>query len=393
MDHIITFGIIAILIVIAPFLSAFLRLPLVAVEILLGAFALHFGIFSHSQTLEFVAHIGFLFLMFLCGLEVDLKTFIRLGFGFLKSAFLYFFVLYGLALLYVLNTGLSAFYIVALPVMSLGMIMAMLKEYPKNTPWLQLALKVGILGELISIVALVVLNGLYAHSLTWDLYKTLLVLFLFLGVIVGVFKVADILFWWFPALKFFLIPKDVSKNQDIRFSVMLFLILIGITQILGLESVLGAFLAGMILATYFHHQKGLAEKLNEFGFGFFVPLFFVYVGSTLDLHLILNGEILALMAQIIAVMVILRVVSAWIAYQKYFKNHYKTLLFAFSHSMPLTFLVATAQLGLQFSAIDTKEYYALILAALIEGILLTICIKLIHNHFSKSKSEDNTAFK
>lgn len=390
MDHIITFGIIAILIVIAPFLSAFLRLPLVAVEILLGAFALHFGIFSHSQTLEFVAHIGFLFLMFLCGLEVDLKTFIRLGFGFLKSAFLYFFVLYGLALLYVLNTGLSAFYIVALPVMSLGMIMAMLKEYPKNTPWLQLALKVGILGELISIVALVVLNGLYAHGLTWDLYKTLLVLFLFLGVIVGVFKVADILFWWFPALKFFLIPKDVSKNQDIRFSVMLFLILIGITQILGLESVLGAFLAGMILATYFHHQKGLAEKLNEFGFGFFVPLFFVYVGSTLDLRLILNNEILALMAQIIAVMVILRVVSAWIAYQKYFKNHYKTLLFAFSHSMPLTFLVATAQLGLQFSAIDAKEYYALILAALIEGILLTICIKLIHNHFLKSKSEENT---
>ena len=252
-----TFGVIALLIVIAPFLSALTRLPLVAVEILLGTLAVHFGILAESKPVAFTAQIGFLFLMFLCGLEVDLKTFTKLGKDFLKSAFLYFFILYGLAFLLVLNSSLSEFYIAALPVMSLGMIMAMLKEYPKNTPWLQLALNVGILGELISIVALVVLNGAYSHGLTWELYKTLLVLFLFLSVIVGIFKITDVLFWWFPAFKFFLIPRNSSKNQDVRFSAMLFFILIGITQILGLENVLGAFLAGMILATYFHHQKDL----------------------------------------------------------------------------------------------------------------------------------------
>ena len=63
--------------------------------------------------------------------------------------------------------------------------------------------------------------------------------------------------------------------------------MIGIVQILELETVLGAFLAGMILSTYFHYQKGLSEKLNDFGFGFFIPLFFIYVGSTLDLKLII----------------------------------------------------------------------------------------------------------
>lgn len=391
METIITFGIITILIVIAPFLSTLTRLPLVAVEILLGALALHCGLFSHSSSLEFVAHIGFLFLMFLCGLEVDLRTFTKLGRKFLKSAFLYFLVLYGIAFLYVLNTELSGFYIAALPVMSLGMIMAMLKEYPKNTPWLQLALNVGILGELISIVALVVLNGAYSHGLTWELYKTLLVLFLFLSVIVGIFKIIDVLFWWFPALKFFLIPSDSSKNQDIRFSAMLFFILIGITQILGLESVLGAFLAGMILATYFHHQKGLPEKLNEFGFGFFIPLFFIYVGSTLDLNLILNLPLLALTLNIIVVMVVLRLIAAFIAYKKHFKHFVKTTLFALSHAMPLTFLVATAQLGMQFGAISTDEYYALILAALMEGIFLTIGVKMLYSYWIKKKESKNQA--
>lgn len=381
MESIITFGIIAILIVIAPFLSSLLRLPLVVTEILLGALAFHFGLFSHSDSLNFIAHIGFLFLMFLCGLEVDLKTFTKLGVNFLKSAFLYFVILYGMACLYVLNTDLSKFYIAALPVMSLGMIMALLKEYPKNTPWLQLALNVGILGELISIVVLVVLNGAYSYGLNWELYKTLLVLFIFLSVIVGIFKIADILFWWFPTLKFFLIPKKASKNQDIRFSAMLFLILIGITQVLGLERVLGAFLAGMILATYFHHQKGLTEKLNDFGFGFFIPLFFVFIGSTLDLNLMIqNKQLLWLTFVIIFAMVSLRVLGAFVAYYKYFGNIRRTTLFALSHSMPLTFLVATAQLGLQFNAINLHEYYALILAALLEGIFLTIGIKLIESY-------------
>uniref|UniRef100_UPI003A88ADBA cation:proton antiporter n=1 Tax=Helicobacter ganmani TaxID=60246 RepID=UPI003A88ADBA len=315
MENIITFGIIAVLIVIAPFLSSLLRLPLVVTEILLGALAFHFGLFSHSESLSFIAHIGFLFLMFLCGLEVDLKTFTKLGIDFLKSAFLYFLILYGVACLYVLNAGLSKFYIAALPVMSLGMIMALLKEYPKNTSWLQLALNVGILGELISIVVLVVLNGAYSYGLNWELYRTLLVLFIFLSVIVGMFKVADIMFWWFPTLKFFLIPKNASKNQDIRFSAMLFLILIGISQILGLERVLGAFLAGMILATYFHHHKGLIDKLNDFGFGFFIPLFFIFVGSTLDLNLITqNRQLLSLTLSIILVMVILRLLGAFVGF-------------------------------------------------------------------------------
>ena len=384
-----TFGVIALLIVIAPFLSALTRLPLVAVEILLGTLAVQFGILAESKPVAFTAQIGFLFLMFLCGLEVDLKTFTKLGKDFLKSAFLYFFILYGLAFLLVLNSSLSEFYIAALPVMSLGMIMAMLKEYPKNTPWLQLALNVGILGELISIVALVVLNGAYSHGLTWELYKTLLVLFLFLSVIVGIFKITDVLFWWFPAFKFFLIPRNSSKNQDVRFSAMLFFILIGITQILGLENVLGAFLAGMILATYFHHQKDLVAKLNDFGFGFFIPLFFIYVGTTLDLNLILNNlHLLSLTLKIIAIMVLLRIIAAFIAYKKYFTNYIKTLLFAFSHSMPLTFLVATAQLGMQFGAISTQEYYALILAALMEGILLTILIKLIFSTWQKHQSAE-----
>lgn len=387
MESIVSFGIISVLIVVAPFISSILRLPLVVTEIMLGAIAFYFGLFSHSQSLEFMAHIGFLFLMFLCGLEVNLKALKELGASFLKSALSYLFIMYALALLYVWYMDISIFYVAALSVMSLGMIMMLIKEYPKNTDWLQLSLNIGILGELISIIILVIINGGYSYGLTWKLYETLLILFLFLTAIVGIFKIADILFWWFPTLKFMLMPQESSKNQDIRFSSMLFLVMIGIVTLLGLESVLGAFLAGMILATYFHYHSQLAEKLNDFGFGFFIPLFFIYVGSTLDLELIVEHPYLfSNVFQIILVMVLIRTIGALLIYKKYFASYKKVLLLGFSHAMPLTFLVATAQLGKQFNVINNEEYYTFILAALLEGILLILCIKFIANFkFIKEK--------
>ena len=93
------------------------------------------------------------------------------------------------------------------------------------------------------------------------------------------------------------------------------MIMSGIVSLLKLEAVLGAFLAGAILATYFHYQKGLVDKLNDFGFGFFIPLFFVYTGSTLDISLILSDlEILKKVVLIVVCMLFLRILAAFIAY-------------------------------------------------------------------------------
>lgn len=387
MDNLVTFAIITILIVIAPFVSKTTRIPIVVVEMVLGALGYYFGIFKHSESLSTLAEVGFLFLMFLSGMEVDLLGFKQLGKPFLKRAGTYFLVLYVTATSAVLLLSLPPIYIAAFPVMSLGMIMALIKDYGKNMPWLDLALKVGVIGELVSIAVLVIINGSYSYGLTIDLYKTLLVLLLFLLVIVSAFQIGKILFWWFPRLKLFIMPVDDTNNQDIRFSMMLFFGLIVIVMWLGLEIVLGAFLAGMIVATFFPYKHELVHKLNDIGFGFFVPLFFIHVGSTLDLSLIFHTPSLLLHAMIIVVaMISLRLLSAAIAFRKHFKSAKNTVLFALSDSMPLTFLVATAALGLQLNAMDQKTYYSFLLAAIFEGIIFTIIIKLVFNFWKTNKT-------
>lgn len=386
MDNLVTFAIISILIVFAPFVSKTTKIPIVVVEMILGALAYYLGIFKHSEAFDTLAEVGFLFLMFLCGMEVDLRGFKRLGKTFLKRAGAYFLVLYVVATSAVLLLELPPIYIAAFPVMSLGMIMALIKDYGKNMPWLDLALKVGIIGELVSIAVLVIINGTYSYGLSFDLYKTLAVLLLFILVIVGVFQMGKILFWWFPNLKLFIMPYDDANNQDIRFSMMLFFVLIVIVIWLGLESVLGAFLAGMIVATFFPYKHELIDKLNDIGFGFFVPLFFIHVGTTLNIGLIIHTPTLMLHGLFIVIaMISLRLLSATIAFRTYFKSAKNTVLFALSDSMPLTFLVATAALGLQLKAMDQNTYYSFLLAAIFEGIIFTILIKLVYNIWKVKK--------
>ena len=271
-------------------------------------------------------------------------------------------------------------YVIALPVMSLGMIITLIQDYGKNEFWIDLSLKIGIIGELISISMLVLLDGYYSFGMGLDLYKSLGVLFVFLFCMIVVFKLTDMLFWWFPSLRLILIPTNGVMNQDIRYSMMIFFIMIVIVSLLDIEVALGAFLSGIVISSFFKYNKELHHKLSNFGFGFLIPLFFVYTGSTINIDAIIHDFVIIKHAIYISMaMVLVRFIATCAVFSPMLKNIKNILLFSFSASMPLTFLVATATLALNIDAIDRNEYYSFVLAAMMEGILFTIFIKLIFN--------------
>ena len=106
-DIFVNFAIIALLIAIAPILAKASKIPIVVVEMCLGCLGLYFGIFQASESLVLMAKVGFLFLMFLCGMDVDLRGFQNLGKKFLRNVVVYFCVLYGLSIALVLALGLN----------------------------------------------------------------------------------------------------------------------------------------------------------------------------------------------------------------------------------------------------------------------------------------------
>lgn len=391
MQDLILFGLISILVFIAPTINSITRIPIVVVEILLGAFAINVGVLVESNVVKEVAHIGFLFLMFLAGMEVDLKGFSAMGKSFLKQVVFYFFVLYSVSLIIILVFDFPIIYIVAFPVMSLGMIMVLIQDYGKQYEWLNLCLKIGVIGELISILMLVLLNGYYSFGVGFQLYKSLGILIIFLILMVFIFKISDIIFWWFPDIRLMLIPDSSQQNQDIRYSVMLFFIMIVIVSLLHIEAALGAFLSGLIISSFFKYKKELHHKLNDFGFGFLIPLFFIYIGTTLDFDIIFADKLIVLHAlQICFIMIVVRIIAASIVFHSFFKNYKNIFLFALSDAMPLTFLVATATLGLNIGAIQKEQYYSFVLSAMLEAVLFMIIIKIILNLSNFLQKNKNT---
>ena len=151
--------------------------PTPVVEIPLGSYAVWVG-FLHidNDVFKNLAKIGFFYLMFLAGLEIDIQKFLMYKDRFLKKAILYFVCLYGISFAIYLIFGLSAVYIVAIPIVSLGMIMALINQHGKHHKWLELSLIIGVIGELISIGALVVFDGAVTHGLGWHFAKSILIL-------------------------------------------------------------------------------------------------------------------------------------------------------------------------------------------------------------------------
>jgi Kef-type K+ transport system membrane component KefB len=379
--HIINVVTLSLLVMFSPFLSRVSKIPVVVVEILLGSLAAYFGFLVETELFKIIAKVGFLYLMLLAGMEVNLKEF-----GFEKSSLLrrttiYFIMLYACAFVLFLYFDLSVVYLVAFPIFSLGMLIVLVKDYGKNEPWLALALSIGIVGELVSIIALTILSGGLEYGYTREFVFTLGSLFAFMMGFVLFFKGIRILLWWYPTLKTLIMPHDDTKHRDIRFSMGLMFLMVSVMLYLKIDVVLGAFLAGVFIATYFKHKTELPEKLSSFGFGLLVPLFFIHVGSTVTMEAFSDLKILMIALFIASAIIGIRLISSFVAFSSYlgWKN---TILFTLSDSMPLTFTVAIATLGYNAHAITHDEYYAFILASMGSGIFLMILIKILHNYFA-----------
>ncbi len=57
----------------SPFIAKIVRIPIPPVEIILGSFFAYMGFIVHNQHFDIIAEVGFLYLMFLAGMEVNLK--------------------------------------------------------------------------------------------------------------------------------------------------------------------------------------------------------------------------------------------------------------------------------------------------------------------------------
>ncbi len=373
----------SVILLISPYVANVLKLPISMVEILLGSIASAMHLLEDNEMFKILAEVGFLYLMLLAGMEVNLKELLKVDKKVFIKGGIFLLLLYTLSIISVIIFKFSTIFIAILPLISIGLILSIQQEIGKQ-PWIDLAIKIGVIGELLSILVLTILSGYFEYGLSKKLLFNILILFGFLIVLGIGFILFRTLLWWYPKLKHSLMPIYDKYHQDVRIAISLFFIMIAVMLVLHLDVVLGAFVVGVFLTTFFDHNHNLEHKLAPFGFGFLITIFFVHVGSSIDLKEI-NFNLLKDAFFISFLMILLRIISSFLFFRELRLNF---ILFALSLSMPLTLLIATATLAYQNHTISGYWYTVLVLTSVLEVAIVMIGVKIINKlQFQKKDSE------
>ncbi len=378
---------VSLIILLSPFFAKLLRLPTTPIEIVLGSILGYFGFIHDEEIFKVLSEFGFLYLMFIAGTEINLKKFFKTSRSILKRILFYLLILYILAISFSLYFDLGKIFMVLLPLISVGLVATLSKEYGK-TSWLEISMIAGSIGEVVSIGILTLTSAALHAGFGMEFAKTVLSLALFLIFMFVLFRSMTLLFWWFPKLSLILMPHQDNQEQDIRLSMAIFFLLVASMMYLHLELAFGAFLAGIFIPTFFEHKHDLEKKLSSYGFGFLIPIFFIYIGYSFNLDALkIEGLIYA--AIIISfVMIAMRLFAALVFVKKL--GTIDSVLLGLSHSMPLTLLIAMATLAYVAHSIDKLHYYAFILAALFQVIVVMTAIKLIMLYKKRTQANVQT---
>ncbi len=361
----------------SPFVAKIIRIPTPPVEIILGSLFAYIGFIEHNEYFNLIAVVGFLYLMFLAGMEVDLKRLAKSPKIVIQKSILFLVIMVSFSIISGLLFHLSIITIISMPLISIGLLASLTKTYGKEQPWIRLAFVAGILGEVISIAVLTIFDAASSTGINLELVIKIGYLVLFIISVYILYKVLRLTFWWFPEFKKILVPKFDTSDQDIRLAMALFFILIAVMLSLELELALGAFIAGVAISAFFHHEKKLEEKMSSLGFGFLVPLFFIHVGASFDLKSLAIEGVVSGALLITFLMLLSRIVASVVL--KSISGLKDSLLIALSLSMPLTLLVAVATIGYETKLINLLSYYQLILASIFEILISMVIIKMLHS--------------
>jgi len=356
-------------------MAKLVRLPIPSVEIILGSLFAYFGFIGESQYFDLIAEVGFLYLMFLAGMEVDLKQIANSPRSIIRQSILFLTIMLFFSIGAGLLFGLNRIVLISMPLISIGLLASLSKTYGKEQHWIKLAFIAGILGEIISIAVLTIFDAASTTGLNLALLEKIGYLTLFLFAVFILYRLLHLLFWWFPELKKKLVPKFDTSDQDIRLAMALFFILIAVMLTLELELALGSFIAGVAISAFFRHEQELEKKMSSLGFGFLVPLFFIHVGASFDIRALTVDGVVTGALLITTLMILSRILAA--VALKHIYGSMEALLAGLSLSMPLTLLVAVATIGYETKLLDLLSYYQLILASIFEILIVMATIKIL----------------
>jgi Kef-type K+ transport system membrane component KefB len=169
--------------------------------------------------------------------------------------------------------------------------------------------------------------------------------------------------------------EGATAQTYVRWTVVLLLLLLVIAQEFGLDVVLGAFLAGIVLRRWAPGDvHALEAKLDAIGYGFFIPLFFVASGMTLDIRSIAEAPLRLLVFFVL--LLVVRGVPALFLYRRDLPPAQRVeMMFLTATALPL--LVALAEIGLRNGTMLRENAAALVGAGVLSMLVFPMVAVMV----------------
>ena len=353
------------------------RVPSVVVEIVLGIVIgpAVLGWARPDQVVKTLSVVGLAFLLFLAGLELDLTrlkgrtlTLTSVGFGLsrlLAAAFGF-----GLSSAGLVRSPLLA--AVILTATSLGLVLPVLKEAGQTG---------SVLGQLIiaaasiaDFAAIVLLSLLFSRDASGPGAK--LVLLAEFALLIGVLGVTLAVSGRSMRISALLVRlQDSTAEIRVRGAVLLLILVIVLAQHFGLETILGAFVAGAVVGLVdrdtAHTHPQFRVKLDAIGYGFVIPVFFVTSGMEFDLQALRHRpSTLVLVPLVLAALLVVRGVPALLYRSTIGGNGAAAAGLLQATSLP--FIVASTAIGVSLGLITPATSAAFVAAGLASALIFPV---------------------
>ena len=372
----------AFLIPIATYRLTHGTIPSVVGEILAGILFGEsvIGIIDHNEWLTFLSLFGCAYLMFLSGLEINIALLVRpIGPQWYRPAVLLRQPVLAGSIVLGLTVATTAvgvgllnglgpvddfwMLLFILLATAVGVVVPVLKSRDDGGPYAQSIIVIGFLLEFIAILGVGVVAALEREGLGVEFWLILAIPATFALLLWGALHGRA----RFPAGVALLHELAHASSQiQIRAALTVLVMFVVLSQVVGTELVLGAFLAGLALTILSpKHGSSMRVKLDAMGYGFFVPIFFITAGASIDVDAIFaETDTLLLVPAFVGVAIVAKAVPPWLVLWPAY-GFRRALAAGVLISTNLSLILAAGAIALELDLIDDAVNGALIVVALI----------------------------
>lgn len=302
------FFLVLIIILFAPIILERLHIPHIIGMILAGVLVGQHGlnILVRDSSFELFGKVGLYYIMFLAGLEMNMGDFkenrgkavvlgllafiIPMGLGFISNVTI---LKYGFITSVLLASMYASHTLISYPIV--------IRYGISRHRSVSIAVGGTAVTDTLTLLVLAVIGGMFKGETSEMFWVWLVVKIIFLGFLI---------IYFFPRIGRWFFRKYEDGVAQFIFVLAMVFLGAGLMEFVGMEGILGAFLAGLVLNRLIPHVSPLMNHLEFVGNALFIPYFLIGVGMIIDVNILFGG---GEAMKVALVMTVVAMVSKWIA--------------------------------------------------------------------------------